>query len=935
MYRLQGYLEVIVVKATDLPNLDHDPKKPNDLSDPYVVAYVVGKDKNKDKLCQTPTVKDSLNPFWDYKVTAEIDHEVSEILFVVFDKDFLKSEKLGFAALPAENFHKTKGWNGDLQLTDGKQKPRGTLTVSIKFTGSTFPCTSKSQKRKTLLKINQCVKRPDKSDAAGGSEPFFAHGRMLIKIMKAENLPNMDYSVFNKKNKSDPLAIASLVDRDGAEHDVATTTCIEDNLNPEWNEEFLVNVCHEITNLVFKVYDKDLYGKDLMGSVTIPVIPLKKEKQIEGKFNLMKNDGTSGMLQLSVKLFDNEYENASLLPEVPNCVFKMKENNTVTLYQDAHCPSLPVQVTDRAGVTREPANAWQDIYNALKNAQKAIFITGWSVNAKIELVRGQNVSVQCLGEILKEKAEEGVNVRLLLWDEVLSTNNVDLSQMNTGDNETKQYFKNSKVKVALAVRKKKEYKHSQFSRSNKFTKLCYSHHQKTIITDVANKNGSQFDRHFVAFLGGLDLTSGRYDTPEHKLFSTLSEEHKEDFYNNVVKSSVENGPRQPWHDIHCQIAGPAVKDILSNFTERWEKQGFKDEKKSNLGQIYQEYTVEGKDSWNVQVFRSISTDSAAFTERLKLDKIDKLGLFKNKGIELEDSIHRAYIHQIQRSKRFIYIENQYFMGSSHLWDSCRDIEIRNLVPLEIASKIVDKINKKEEFVAYILLPMFPEGSPENGWMQAMLHWQFHTIEMMYRMIAKALEENNVDASPQDYLLFFCLGKREGSVPEHLKSPQNASAAKAFKNRRMMIYVHSKMAIFDDEYIIVGSANINDRSLKGTRDTEIAMGAFQPNVPEPSQGEVSLFRKSLWAEHLGAEVPLDLDPGTHKCAKQVRSLAEENLIRYTVIEMPLPTGHLMLYPLSVEKDGTVKPRKNVEEFPDTTAAVDGKRGIQSLIIEVTT
>ena len=34
--------------------------------------------------------------------------------------------------------------------------------------------------------------------------------------------------------------------------------------------------------------------------------------------------------------------------------------------------------------------------------------------------------------------------------------------------------------------------------------------------------------------------------------------------------------------------------------------------------------------------------------------------------------------------------------------------------------------------------------------------------------------------------------------------------------RQMIYVHSKMIIVDDSYIIVGSANINERSMSGTR-----------------------------------------------------------------------------------------------------------------------
>ena len=44
----------------------------------------------------------------------------------------------------------------------------------------------------------------------------------------------------------------------------------------------------------------------------------------------------------------------------------------------------------------------------------------------------------------------------------------------------------------------------------------------------------------------------------------------------------------------------------------------------------------------------------------------------------------------------------------------------------------------------------------------------------------------------------------------------------------MIYIHSKGIIADDEYVILGSANINQRSMDGTRDTEIAMGAYQPN-----------------------------------------------------------------------------------------------------------
>ncbi|TTI00003.1 Phospholipase D1 [Bagarius yarrelli] len=38
----------------------------------------------------------------------------------------------------------------------------------------------------------------------------------------------------------------------------------------------------------------------------------------------------------------------------------------------------------------------------------------------------------------------------------------------------------------------------------------------------------------------------------------------------------------------------------------------------------------------------------------------------------------------------------------------------------------------------------------------------------------------------------------------------------------LIYVHSKMLIADDTTVLIGSANINDRSLLGKRDSEVAV-----------------------------------------------------------------------------------------------------------------
>ena len=104
---------------------------------------------------------------------------------------------------------------------------------------------------------------------------------------------------------------------------------------------------------------------------------------------------------------------------------------------------------------------------------------------------------------------------------------------------------------------------------------------------------------------------------------------------------------------------------------------------------------------------------------------------------------------------------------------------------------------------------------------------------------------------QNANFFVSSGKRE-APGEHLDRLEPVSepgdpSAKRFRDKlRFPIYVHSKMMIVDDAYIIVGSANINQRSMAGTRDTEMAVGCWQPAFPDSNPyGDVHIFRKSLW------------------------------------------------------------------------------------------
>ncbi|XP_074589608.1 phospholipase D beta 1-like [Curcuma longa] len=204
------------------------------------------------------------------------------------------------------------------------------------------------------------------------------------------------------------------------------------------------------------------------------------------------------------------------------------------------------------------------------------------------------------------------------------------------------------------------------------------------------------------------------------------------------------------------------------------------------------------------------------------------------------------------------------------------------------------------------------------------------MQMMYETIYTALKEVGLENTyePQDYLNFFCLGNREAldisnSSPKAEASPQ----ALAKKNRRFMIYVHSKGMIVDDEYLILGSANINQRSLEGTRDTEIAMGAYQPqhtwaSRPSGPRGQIFGYRMSLWAEHTGTIEECFTHPESIECMRRVRDIGHMNWMQYVADDVTEMRGHLLKYPVDVDRKGKVKPIPGYEKFPDIGGNICG-------------
>lgn len=794
---------------------------------------------------------------------------------------------------------------------------------------------------------------------------FSLHGNLHATIYEVDQLHSGVGNFFGKivANVSETLGVGEGIPKVYATIDlerarVGRTRIIEkEPSNPRWYESFHIYCAHRATNVVFTVKDDNPIGATLIGRAYVPVEDIVEGEEVDRWVEILdedKNPIKSGAkIHVKLQYFDVTKDRSwdrgiasRKFPGVPYTFYPQRQGCKVSLYQDAHVPDgfIP-KIPLAGGKDYEPHRCWEDIFDAITNAKHMIYITGWSVYTEISLVRdsrrpkpGGDISV---GELLKKKASEGVRVNMLVWDDRTSVQLLKKDGlMATHDEETANYFNGTEVNCVLCPRNPDD--GGSFIQDLQISTM-FTHHQKIVVVDAAMPNGDEEKRRIVSFVGGIDLCDGRYDTPFHSLFRTLDTAHHDDFHQpNFADGSItKGGPREPWHDIHSRLEGPIAWDVLFNFEQRWRRQGGKDVlvKLRDLEDIIITPSPvtfpDDHETWNVQLFRSID-GGAAFGFPETPEDATKAGLVSGKDNIIDRSIQDAYINAIRRAKNYIYIENQYFLGSSYAWESDdikRDeIDALHSIPKELSLKICSKIEAGERFTVYVVVPMWPEGIPESASVQAILDWQRRTMEMMYADIVKALRAKGSEENPRNYLTFFCLGNREvkrsGEYEPSETPDADTNYARAQEARRFMIYVHAKMMIVDDEYIIVGSANINQRSMDGARDSEIAMGAYQPyhlSIRQPARGQVHGFRMALWYEHLGMLDQTFLTPESEECVQKVNQMADRywDLFSSESLEQDLP-GHMLRYPIDVSADGNVTELPGAEFFPDTKARVLGAK-----------
>lgn len=184
-----------------------------------------------------------------------------------------------------------------------------------------------------------------------------------------------------------------------------------------------------------------------------------------------------------------------------------------------------------SGLLIDGRDYYRAFYQAAKNAEHYILISGWQFDSDVALLRGADAEaagdtaplLSFLNSLCDKK--EGLRIYILAWD---------FTVIYSLDREWfQEWFFN-------------------WTTNERFT-FCFdccdafgaSHHQKFAVIDGA-----------VAFVGGLDLCSGRWDDRDH-----IAENH------NRVNSDGRAYPS--FHDIQTYHSGPVARKLAELFTDRW------------------------------------------------------------------------------------------------------------------------------------------------------------------------------------------------------------------------------------------------------------------------------------------------------------------------------------------------------------------------------
>jgi phospholipase D1/2 len=486
-----------------------------------------------------------------------------------------------------------------------------------------------------------------------------------------------------------------------------------------------------------------------------------------------------------------------------------------------------------------------NVSRAISMARDVIYIHDWWLSPELYLRRPAAISQKWrLDRLLQRKAREGVRVFVIVYRNVERAIPID-----------SEYTKHSLLNLhpnIFVQRSPNQLKKNQF---------FFAHHEKLVIVD-----------HDVAFVGGIDLCYGRWDCPQHPIsddkptgfedpkvpgepvlkdaehcqlypgkdysnprvrdFFRLHEPYEEMYDRSVV-------PRMPWHDIAMQVVGQPARDMTRHFVQRWN------------------YLRRGRKPTRPLPFllpppdaRRQDLTALGLTGTCEVQMLRSAGEWSSGIVEPERSIQTAYLKMIEDSEHFIYIENQFFISST----AVDTTPIENRIGDALVRRIERAHENGEAWRAVILIPLLPgfeseADHPDGTSIRLIVHCQYATICRGPDSIFGRLLGQGID--PTAYIEFYSL-RQCGAINGVLKTEQ--------------LYIHAKCIIADDRVALIGSANINERSMMGDRDSEVAAIVRDTDMIQSRMaGKPYLvgrfahtLRMRLMREHLGLDVDAILE-----------------------------------------------------------------------------
>ncbi|KAI0040774.1 phospholipase D, partial [Auriscalpium vulgare] len=466
-----------------------------------------------------------------------------------------------------------------------------------------------------------------------------------------------------------------------------------------------------------------------------------------------------------------------------------------------------------------------NLSRAILLAKDTIYIHDWWISPEL-LMRRPGKPKYRLDRLLEKKAKEGVKIFIIVYQEVSSrTTPVD-------SNYTKQRLTNLHPNIMV-----------QRSPSHFQTGTFYwAHHEKLCVIDQT-----------IAFMGGLDLCFGRWDTPQHGLVDDPEDGQEqiwpgEDYSNGRItdfhtltkpdedlhdRSKV---PRMPWHDVGMQVVGQPARDLARHFIQRWN------------------YLLRIKNHSRAMPFLLPPPEfRAGELTQLGLTGTCELQICRSAGPwslgtpdRIEHSIQNAYLKAIQLSDHFVYIENQFFITSTVV----DDIAVENKIGDAIVHRIIRAHREGTPWKCCVVIPLlpgfpFPVDHGDASSVRIILECQNRTIGRGPNSIFARLRQEGID--PDEYFSVFSL--------------RNWAKLKGDILTTELVYIHGKVCIVDDRLAIIGSANINERSQRGDRDSELAAVIRDTDMIDGTMAgkpyKVGRFAHSLrvrlMREHIGVDV----------------------------------------------------------------------------------